>query len=258
MKLFLLYCCVLFSLCEGDSYNQEFKDMMDIRMSDLEEKISEMEAKFEIKEADMRLAMSKSVRDLPYVSICGYQGVWYDQDATITYSKLISDYKNDDSYLTPETGVFYARTSGYYTITFSGVSTLEPGQEVTVYLYRNNIEIFESAWLSAAQHTSGRVDDQGSRSLILHLNAGDYLNLRTTKVDDSDSFTGYLWRPATSISHRSLVCLRAQSLATRTAGFRTPLPNLVTASQGLHDQYQQVLASLGQPITTRLSKLLFL
>jgi len=83
-----------------------------------------------------------------------------------------------------ETGVFTTVTSGYYIVTFSGSADVHGGEWSYMYLYHNGVQVKESKFRSVGMlRYAGSVDDyisdQGSRTVILHLLAGDTLDLRT-------------------------------------------------------------------------------
>jgi len=81
-----------------------------------------------------------------------------------------------------ETGVFTTVTSGYYIVTYSASVLIRAGESTYMYLYHNGVEVEESWFWTSMYLGSGDayIADQGSRTVILHLLAGDTLDLRTT------------------------------------------------------------------------------
>jgi len=188
---------------------KRIKDDLDVEKESLGSKIEELMAKIEVLQADnlalkMKLmkreddfanletsvAEVRKTRGLPYVMTCAYQNHWETSSATITYDYLLSDYKNSDDVnggdgiMDVKTGVYTViKPAGYYTITFSGRAELQPGEALIMDLYHNGTKVPESQWVSSEYHGTTAFD-QGSRTVILHLNPEDTLEIRT----DSNNF----------------------------------------------------------------------
>merc|ERR1712133_357965 len=125
--------------------------------------------------------VSKAMKEIPYVMVCSYQNEWTAPDATITSEFSV----NGGGDMDLESGTFTAVPPGHYTITLNGQAELQAGQQVDVYIHRNGELLLEGEWHSwAAEYTL----DQGSRSVILHLSAGDVVHLGT------GIFDGTIWR----------------------------------------------------------------
>jgi len=156
-------------------------DMKEIQKMKLE--MDEMRA--EMKSMISR-EVSKAMKEIPYVMVCSYQNEWHSQDATITFEEIISEFSvNGGGDMDLESGTFTAVTPGHYTITLNGQAELQAGQQVDVYIHKNGEYLLEGEWHSwAAEYTL----DQGSRSVILHLSAGDVVHLGT------GIFDGTIWR----------------------------------------------------------------
>merc|ERR1712089_80932 len=130
--------------------------------------------------------VSKAIKEIPSVMVCSYQNEWTTPDATITFEEIISEFSvNGGGDMDLESGTFTAVTPGHYTITLNGQAELQAGQQVDVYIHKNGEYLLEGEWHSwAAEYTL----DQGSRSVILHLSAGDVVHLGT------GIFDGTIWR----------------------------------------------------------------
>merc|ERR1719481_2295543 len=119
----------------------------------LKMKLTKREDDFASLETSM--AEVRKTRGLPYVMTCAYQDEWSTSSATITYDSLLSDYKNSDDVnggdgiMDIKTGVYTViKPAGYYTITFSGLAQLQPGEILSMYLYHNGTRVPESRWYS--------------------------------------------------------------------------------------------------------------
>merc|ERR1719285_766721 len=79
------------------------------------------------------------------------------------------------------TGVYTViKPAGYYTITFSGSVHLNPEDALHLSLYHNGTQVPETKWDSYKNEANaGRTVEQGSRTVILHLNPEDTLEIRT-------------------------------------------------------------------------------
>jgi len=130
----------------------------------------------------------------PYVLTCAYKYYWrIRDDSTITYDSLIDDYKSGggDGAMDLATGVYtLGGPSGHYTITFSGRASLDSGDELYLYLYKNGNKIKETEWVAKAYTTSGSIMMRvmGSRTVTLHLDVGDRLEIKTEGYDYWDLY----------------------------------------------------------------------
>merc|ERR1712210_365635 len=132
-------------------------------------------------------AVEQGLRDLPFEMVCAYQSKW-DKVGVISYDRISVEFNNSDlpgggdGTMNIETGVFTTVTSGYYIVTFSASVAVEPGEYTWMYLYHNGVRVEESlfeTWMQVGS-SGDYIEDQGSRTVILHLLAGDTLDLRTT------------------------------------------------------------------------------
>ena len=86
----------------------------------LEEKMKELTLKVEDLGKQAAGVAVQSPKDLPFLLACGFQDSWTTAGSTITYSYLPSEYPSGgDSFLDATTGIFTARTAGFYTVTYS-------------------------------------------------------------------------------------------------------------------------------------------
>jgi len=128
--------------------------------------------------------------------VCAYKYSWTKADAIITYQKLSTAIHTGSQEVErgqratdfKTSGTYTVTLPGIYTVTYSGNAWLDKGQWVRFYLYKNGASVGnESQWFSNS--VNGRDNDQGSRTVILELKAGDKLYLKT----DKNYFTGILY-----------------------------------------------------------------
>ena len=75
-------------------------------------------------------------------------------------------------------GVFTSGHPGSYTVTWSFHTGYDVGEHyVDIYLRTNEVNIPESRHVSYYTGSSGRLLDQGGRTMVLHLDRGDTLDL---------------------------------------------------------------------------------
>jgi len=122
----------------------------------------------------------KFLRDPPEIFYCGYK---YDMNTTesiITYNSLFYSRTNQETGgLDLSSGLFTAGYPGTYTVTWSLWSSNDFGDDkMVIYLYKNGKNLGDpskqSSWYNGP---SGYVRDFGGRSLIVHLDLGETLNL---------------------------------------------------------------------------------
>merc|ERR1719273_2207358 len=122
-----------------------------------------------------------SLRDLPIILISAWQGSPIRSPQTVTFDSFLANYNNGDrpgggdGKLDLDSGIFTCLTPGYYTVSFSAIGIIGPNRgNIDMYLYKNDLEIPESAWYfsedSGALNSDVRVG--GSRSVIIHMDAG--------------------------------------------------------------------------------------
>jgi len=201
---------------EKEKKELETKDKeMEARLRELEEKMKEGKGEFQKKggeetSSNLRIEAegesigkemasknsnhtlaNPSLRDLPIVLISAWNGQILRSPRTVTFDSFLVNFNNadkpggGDGVLDLDSGVFTCFTPGYYTISFSAHAVVGPDHaNAYLYLLKNGALLPESKWYVAAN--SGLNDDIGvtsSRILILHLDAGETLELRMTQGD---------------------------------------------------------------------------
>merc|ERR1719347_1296589 len=151
--------------------------------SDLIMKLNAMKNKLDRLEA-------KLPRESPVVISCAYQDKWDKAGSVITYDSHVVEAPGEGG-IDLDTGRFTVGKggSGYYSVTYSGWAELDRGEEVMLWLYRNEEWVGNHGRWIASNKNSEVVEEQGSRTVILHLDEQDYLELGTSE----DYFTGSLW-----------------------------------------------------------------
>ena len=127
----------------------------------------------------------------PLVSVCGEKFTFTSNSATIPYDSLFHSSTNipGGPALNTETGVFTAPLAGVYSVTWALQSSDHAGDHwVDIYLRHNGINIGETRHDSYYSGSSGKVDDQGGRTVNLELAAADTLELW---CDDCSAEIGY-------------------------------------------------------------------
>jgi len=142
-------------------------------------------------------AVPRAVRDLPYLVTCAYQGSW-QTTGRMSYDYLLTDWNNGDhvngghGVLDVSTGVFTAGTPGHYTATISGYTTNTESSDShsLLYMYLNGQQVDETLFASG-YHSGGQYlyYDQGSRTMIFHMNEGDTLHIEATQASSSYWFS---------------------------------------------------------------------
>ena len=161
---------------------KEIEEKMEVRYEKIEEKtkaqfeklMCEMTEKLEEQETQLAAVQTRlpTVRDLPYLMVCAYRYYCDRASTTITYDSILSDYNNSDKpnggdgVMDIETGTYTAITPGHYTVTFSGVAVVDPGEIVEFFLRRNGERVEESQWWSQEFSGGVRMYDQGSRTVV--------------------------------------------------------------------------------------------
>merc|ERR1712242_180293 len=123
-----------------------------------------------------------TIQNLPYINVCGYQRETDITSWNIIYDKLLLSSTNTvGGGLDISTGIFTAPTPGDYHVSWDLRSSNSNGDEwVEIYLHHNKQRISESKhnsnyWIY--KEARGYVDDQGGRTMMLHLAKGDTVNL---------------------------------------------------------------------------------
>merc|ERR1711962_1681791 len=147
------------------------KEMKIQREREKEEK-SDLIMKLDVMRNQVDRLEAKLRRESPVVISCAYQDKWDKAASVITYdSHVVGGAGGIDL----DTGRFTLGKggSGYYSVTYSGWAELERGQEVMLWLYRNGEWVGNHGrWIASNKNTEA-VEEQGSRTVILHLDEQD-------------------------------------------------------------------------------------
>ena len=194
---------------------ENFRTELEASTSKLKKDVTEESLRKEIASNTSNYALSltkPSLRDLPIVLISAWQPKRLNSPQTVTFDSFLANYNNGDrpgggdGVLDLDSGVFTCLTSGYYHVSFSAWTNVGPshGYEY-LYLYKNSIELPESFWFFGSAG-GAQINDNfgvtGSRVVvsdcvfvckqsnvksqfpqILHMDAGDTLELRITEGD---------------------------------------------------------------------------
>merc|ERR1712037_953582 len=170
----------------------------DMKAADLEKRFAKMESKREVraevkKELNKVLptAVEQGLKELPYEMVCAYKGTW-SEVGIVSYDKITVEFNDSnqpgggDGSMNIETGVFTTVTSGYYVITFSGSVGVHAHEYTGMWLNHNGVQLWESRFVTSMYLGGGDAINQvqGSRTVILHLLAGDTVFVRTTTNSD--------------------------------------------------------------------------
>ena len=120
------------------------------------------------------------LKDPPWTFACGAQYYAFDTNTqTISYTTLLYSSTNvAGAGLDISTGVFTAGHPGSYTATWNLMADNDAGEHIVdIYLRMNRKIIAESRYTSVYTGPSGYATDQGGRTLVLHLDRGDTLDL---------------------------------------------------------------------------------
>merc|ERR1712059_232327 len=173
---------------------KKMKDHVEERISELEDRLEESEKTIQSKIHEVQGEVSTvAVRDVPYLMVCAYQDSWNKALSTIQYDYILSEYSNGgNGTMDLSAGTFTVWTAGHYTVTISGYVVADPGEGAVIFIYRNEEQITESRWLSKISDNYGEhqqyYGDQGSRTVILHLEMGDSIKVNTELFDANGVF----------------------------------------------------------------------
>ena len=160
--------------------NKEQKEKIeDLRTEnkDLQEKNKELQEKIE------------NVRNPPFGYFCSYKDIFSADHSVITYDKLLYSsqfgLQGDSPGIDINTGKFFSGFSGTWRVDFSLYTAPDPGEDISIYLYKNDEAIPETLFESfRSSSVSGYDKNTGGRSVLLHLDLGDELHLATTTMQD--------------------------------------------------------------------------
>ena len=129
-----------------------------------------------IKELEREVSFLK---EPPWTFFCGSQpnGI-IGSSQVLSYETLLYSSSNvDGAGLDLSSGIFTSGYAGTYTITWSLWAADKDGGNINIFLRKNREEISESRHVSYYDGSEGYVEDQGGRTLVVHLERGDTLDL---------------------------------------------------------------------------------
>jgi len=118
------------------------------------------------------------LRDPPSIFYCGYRQSTTVTSSVLTFDRLSYSRSNQPiGGLDPVTGVFTSPFPATYSVSWSLTAGNDAGDNyVSIHLHKNGASVgAESLHYSSYTGASGRVSDQGGRTLILHLDMGETL-----------------------------------------------------------------------------------
>merc|ERR1711892_429559 len=173
---------------------QEELKMTQTEVLELKTKIIKLEKHLKNAEDDLAVAINDQtvknqelerdvtiLKEPPFIHACGstYLDNIHVVSQTIPYSTLLySSTNTEGGGLDMTTGIFSCPHPGSYTVTWSLSAGNDAGDRwVEIFLRKNGQNINESYHRSRYTGPSGAVYEQGGRSLVLHLDIGDSLDL---------------------------------------------------------------------------------
>jgi hypothetical protein len=120
---------------------------------------------------------------------CGYQYSWTRAGSVINYSKVEPD--EGVGSLVASTGVYTAQAAGIYQVVWSLHNYLDGGKYNEIYLQRNGQKVDESRHYSHNFAGNKLIKEQGGRTMLVNLQSGDTLNLKTES--GRYGFTGWAY-----------------------------------------------------------------
>ena len=131
----------------------------------------------------------ENLRNPPFGYFCSFQEEWTEADSVITYDKLLYSsqfgLQGNSPGIDIKTGKFVSGFSGTWRVDFSLYTAPDPGEDISIYLYKNDEAIPETLFESfRSSSVSGYDKNTGGRSVLLHLDLGDELHLATTTMQD--------------------------------------------------------------------------
>ena len=134
------------------------------------------------------------LKDPPYTFVCGsHSPTISTNQQTIPYTNLLYSSTNvDGAGLDISTGLFTSGHPGSYTATWSlSAHGKERVSHVEIYLRKNGGKVAESEHFSDLTAGEGESYEQGGRTIILHLDRGDTLDLYCDNCEAGITFTPF-------------------------------------------------------------------
>ena len=167
---------------------EEMRDELSLltrRFNNLEEALKEKDN--EIMELQEKI---EEVRNPPFGYFCSYQYSFSASDSVITYAKLLyssqSGLQGDSPGIDINTGKFVAGISGTWRVDLSLYTRPDPGEYISIFIYKNTNQIQETEFHSYRSPTGSGYDGiDGGNSVLLHLDLGDEVHLGTTTMGNT-------------------------------------------------------------------------
>jgi len=168
---------------------QKLENKMEAKGDELKKDFQELT----VKNDQLECKATEIVRDVsflknpPHYHICVYQHFTSVRSSNVQFQKeLYSDCNmcdgeegNSPANFDLASGVYTNGWPGTYTVTWDLWAGDDHGEPwVEIYLQKNGVNIEESYHASVYTGSSGYVDDQGGRTMILRMESGDTLSLR--------------------------------------------------------------------------------
>merc|ERR1712179_167625 len=148
-----------------------------------------------ITKADLMSKTDKLERELvilrapPFIHVCGshYERIAGSSGHSISYTSLLySSTNTEGGGLDITTGVFTAPHGGSYTVSWDAQARLNRWEGVSIYLQKNGATIEESLHNSYyGDNIDDHMNEQGGRTLVVHLDQGETLQLYKASGDQS-------------------------------------------------------------------------
>ena len=132
----------------------------------------------------------ENLRNPPFGYFCSYKESFSAANSVITYDKLLYSsqfgLQGDSPGIDINTGKFVAGFSGTWRVEFSLYTGPDPGEDIVIFLFKNEELIPETLFHSyRSSSVSGYDYNTGGRSVLLHLDLGDELHLATTSMGNT-------------------------------------------------------------------------
>merc|ERR1711892_678799 len=134
------------------------------------------------------------IRNPPFIHSCGSHYEYLSiSSQTIPYQSLLySSTNTEGGGLDIATGVFTCPWPGSYTVTWSVKGDDNAGDaDINIYLRKNGNNIVETEQISSYTGSSGHVEEQGGRTIVLHLELGSPLDLYCADCSAGIYFTTF-------------------------------------------------------------------
>merc|ERR1719458_509638 len=174
---------------------RESKLAMEVELNRTKEML--VSNKMEASLVPLRSQVERALEEPPRLASCAYQGAW-NTPGTVTYSTALLEHRSGEEdgggQLNRTSGVFTTLTPGVFTFVISGWVWMEnarlprEGDNACLHLWLNDQKVVGSHWHSYSSGKKGSTD-VGSRTLMLQLEEGDEVSLRSSYISPGARFT---------------------------------------------------------------------